>query len=138
MVRREPRRGMENLLRALRMLSSKRLIQVDLFGPAWVDPGAAFFPYVHHGVLSRAETAQLLSRADIVVDPSAFHGFGLIGLEAMASGTPSVLTDCGGIGEYFGVDPTIVRLLWVLFTLISIGVGLVAYIVAWIIVPEEK
>lgn len=43
---------------------------------------------------------------------------------------------CGGIGEYFGVDPTIVRLLWVLFALAG-GSGVLAYIIAWIIIPEE-
>lgn len=42
---------------------------------------------------------------------------------------------CGGIAEYFDVDPTIVRLAWVLFTFAG-GAGLVAYIIAWIIVPE--
>ncbi len=42
---------------------------------------------------------------------------------------------CGGIAEYFEVDPPIVRLAWVLFTFAG-GAGLVAYIIAWIIVPE--
>ena len=44
---------------------------------------------------------------------------------------------CAGIGEYFGIDPTVVRLLWVLFTLVSFGTGVIAYIVAWIIIPEK-
>ncbi len=45
---------------------------------------------------------------------------------------------CGGIGEYFKVDPTLIRLLWLLFSIVSAGAGgLVAYIVAWIIIPEE-
>ncbi len=44
---------------------------------------------------------------------------------------------CGGIGEYLNVDPTVVRLLWVFFTLISFGAGILAYIIAWIIVPEK-
>lgn len=43
---------------------------------------------------------------------------------------------CGGIGEYLGIDPTLIRLLWILFSL-SIGAGLLAYIIAWIIIPEE-
>jgi len=45
---------------------------------------------------------------------------------------------CGGLGNYFGIDPTVVRLLWVLFTFISGGAGILAYIIAWIIIPEEK
>ena len=41
---------------------------------------------------------------------------------------------CGGLGEYFKIDPVIIRILWVVFSLIY-GVGILAYIVAWIIVP---
>lgn len=44
---------------------------------------------------------------------------------------------CGGIGEYFNVDPTIIRLLWVILTLMG-GAGILAYIIAWIIIPEQK
>lgn len=44
---------------------------------------------------------------------------------------------CGGIGEYFNVDPTLIRLLWLLISVMSAGSGLVAYIIAWIIIPEE-
>ncbi|HET8687963.1 MAG TPA: PspC domain-containing protein [Methanosarcina sp.] len=45
---------------------------------------------------------------------------------------------CGGIGEYFKVDPTLVRLLWLLISIVSAGLGgAVAYIIAWIIIPEE-
>lgn len=43
---------------------------------------------------------------------------------------------CGGLGEYFKVDPTLIRLLWVLLSL-SGGAGVVAYIIAWVIIPEE-
>lgn len=45
---------------------------------------------------------------------------------------------CGGLGEYFKVDPTLIRLLWLLISVVSAGLGgLVAYIVAWVIIPEE-
>lgn len=45
---------------------------------------------------------------------------------------------CGGIGEYFNVDPTLIRLIWVVLTLISLGVGgIIAYIIAWILIPEN-
>lgn len=43
---------------------------------------------------------------------------------------------CGGVGEYFNIDPVIVRLLVVAFTLAG-GAGLIAYIVAAIIIPER-
>jgi len=42
---------------------------------------------------------------------------------------------CGGIGEYLDIDPTIIRLLWALFLLT--GVGIIAYIIAWLIIPEK-
>lgn len=41
---------------------------------------------------------------------------------------------CGGIAQYFSVDPTIVRILWVLITLLG-GSGLILYIIAMIIMP---
>ena len=44
---------------------------------------------------------------------------------------------CSGLGHYFGIDPIIVRLIW-LMTVLAFGVGVIAYIVAWIIIPEEK
>ena len=43
---------------------------------------------------------------------------------------------CGGLGEYFDIDPTIIRLLWVSMVL-AVGTGVLAYILAWIIVPQE-
>jgi len=42
---------------------------------------------------------------------------------------------CGGIGEYFDIDPTLVRLLAVALVLAG-GSGVLAYILAWIIIPE--
>ena len=44
---------------------------------------------------------------------------------------------CGGIGEYFNVDPTVIRLLWVVFVLCA-GSGILAYIIAAIIMPVES
>jgi phage shock protein C len=44
---------------------------------------------------------------------------------------------CGGLAEYFQTDSTIVRLVWVLVTLVTgIIPGLVVYLVAWLIMPE--
>jgi len=44
---------------------------------------------------------------------------------------------CGGIAEYFDVDPTLVRVFTVL-TLLLGGAGVVAYIIAWIVIPENS
>ena len=43
---------------------------------------------------------------------------------------------CGGIAEYFGTDPTVVRLIWALFSLMG-GSGILAYIIAAIIIPRS-
>ncbi len=43
---------------------------------------------------------------------------------------------CGGIARYFGVDPTLVRLGWVLFTAMG-GSGIVAYILCAVLIPRE-
>ena len=42
---------------------------------------------------------------------------------------------CAGVAEYFGMDPTVVRLLWAVLTLCG-GSGVLAYILAAIIIPE--
>lgn len=44
---------------------------------------------------------------------------------------------CAGIGRYLEIDPTVIRLLWVLLTFLSFGTGVFVYIIAWIIIPEE-
>ncbi len=43
---------------------------------------------------------------------------------------------CGGLGEYFNVDPVLVRLIFVILTLAD-GVGLLAYAVLWLLMPEQ-
>jgi phage shock protein C len=43
---------------------------------------------------------------------------------------------CGGIAEYFNIDPTLVRLGWVVFCALG-GSGVLAYIVAALIIPRN-
>ena len=43
---------------------------------------------------------------------------------------------CGGIAEYFDIDPTLVRLAWVVLGLMG-GSGLLAYIIASIVIPVD-
>ena len=45
---------------------------------------------------------------------------------------------CGGIAQYFGIDPTIIRVLAILLTLVSHGAGFIAYIIMAIVVPLES
>lgn len=44
---------------------------------------------------------------------------------------------CAGIGEYLTIDPTVIRLLWVIFSIASFGTGLIAYIIAALVIPEQ-
>ncbi|MEK6853209.1 MAG: PspC domain-containing protein [Nanoarchaeota archaeon] len=44
---------------------------------------------------------------------------------------------CGGIAQYLDVDPVVVRLIWAVFSLVSMGMGVLAYLIAWVIIPEE-
>ena len=44
---------------------------------------------------------------------------------------------CGGIAEYFELDPTLVRLAWILFTVFG-GSGIIAYIIAAIVMPTQN
>lgn len=46
---------------------------------------------------------------------------------------------CGGLGEYYGIDPTILRLAWILITIFS-GVfpGLLGYFFAILVVPKHQ
>ena len=43
---------------------------------------------------------------------------------------------CGGIANYFGLDPTLVRLAWVIFTAMG-GSGIIAYIICSVVIPRE-
>ena len=42
---------------------------------------------------------------------------------------------CGGLAEYFGMDVTLMRIIWVIFTLAG-GSGILAYIIAMFVMPE--
>jgi phage shock protein C len=43
---------------------------------------------------------------------------------------------CGGLGNYFGVDPTLVRVIFVILSL-TFGSGFLIYLVLWLIIPNE-
>ena len=43
---------------------------------------------------------------------------------------------CAGIANYFNIDPVLVRIIW-LVLLLFLGIGLFAYLILWIIMPEK-
>jgi phage shock protein C len=44
---------------------------------------------------------------------------------------------CSGIAEYFAVDPTLVRLIFLALAVITFGAGALIYLAAWVVIPEE-
>lgn len=43
---------------------------------------------------------------------------------------------CGGIAEFFGIDPTIIRILWVI-GFFAYGLGFFSYLICWLIIPKS-
>jgi len=43
---------------------------------------------------------------------------------------------CGGLGEYFDIDPILIRLAWVI-AIFVLGTGLLTYLIVWIIIPRN-
>jgi phage shock protein PspC (stress-responsive transcriptional regulator) len=44
---------------------------------------------------------------------------------------------CSGLGEYLGLDANLIRLILAVVTVFSAGVGALAYLAAWVVIPEE-
>ena len=44
---------------------------------------------------------------------------------------------CGGVAEYFNLDPTIVRIIYAILTFAGFA-GLLIYLIMWLLIPEEK
>ena len=44
---------------------------------------------------------------------------------------------CAGIGDYFGIDANVIRIVFAAVTIFSVGVGALVYLVAWAVLPEE-
>ena len=44
---------------------------------------------------------------------------------------------CGGFGEYFAIDPVIIRLIWIFATLATGGSCILIYLLCWVIIPRR-
>ncbi len=90
----------------------------------------------------KAKAEQEKSPVPAPAEPQASTG----GAQSQASGTTRRLyrsvSDryiagvCGGVAEYFQIDPTLVRILWAISSFFG-GLGFVAYLAGWIIIPEN-
>jgi GT2 family glycosyltransferase/glycosyltransferase involved in cell wall biosynthesis len=107
MVRPEtPRRGPQRTLDFLHALSEifGTKLSIEIFGGdqdhELFRQYSSQFDCVNHGVISRREVAQVLSRSSVFLDLSDYQAFGRTGLEAMACGCVPVLPSRGGVHEY--------------------------------------
>ena len=65
-------------------------------------------------------------------------GFNMNKIKLRKSKANKMLTGvCGGLGETFDIDPTLIRLVWAILSIFSVGTGLLLYIAAAIIIPED-
>ena len=44
---------------------------------------------------------------------------------------------CGGLAEFFGLDVSLIRIIWALCVICG-GIGLLAYLICWIVMPAQK
>jgi len=97
-----PRRGFSTIVDAMGLLKKRRPdVDIVFFGED--DLSEYNIPYVYKniGKIRRQEDlAKLYSGANVFFDGSDFQGFGRTALESMACGTPTVLTNVGGVTEY--------------------------------------
>jgi glycosyltransferase involved in cell wall biosynthesis len=94
-----PRRGYDVLVATYRALK-KRIPGVRLLVYGQKPRPAEQLLMEHVGQLPQDELAKFIRQSHVVLEPSAFQGFGMPGLEAMASGTALVSTRNGGIDTY--------------------------------------
>lgn len=96
-----PRRGPAETLEVIRLVQHM-LPEIDftLFGSSESLPKAFAGTVNLVGELTQREVASLYRNSDILLDMSHWHGFGRMGIEAMAAGAVPVLSDSGGIREY--------------------------------------
>ena len=101
----EPRKGLQTLLSALRSLPDTpplALVGAQGWGPALESAGIAADRIIELGYLDTADLQTVTAGAELLVYPSRYEGFGLPPLEAMATGRPVVTSDLAVLREACG------------------------------------
>jgi glycosyltransferase involved in cell wall biosynthesis len=99
----DKRKGLADVVQGLNRVADEnpsRRFQLWAIARGELDLSGAKFPNRIIRADTDRELAAALRTADLLVYSSWAEGFGLPPLEAMACGTPALITDCGGVGEY--------------------------------------
>jgi len=105
-------------------------VDVTLVRAAWIVltiwPGAILL-----GVVAYFAAWMLMPRSDAPAAPSSRPRLTRSQTDRKVAGV------CGGLAEYFALDPTIVRVAWVIASIVlgAVVFGVIAYLVAWFIIP---
>ena len=100
LAREDPQGSWDFALRLMERVRELGTIDIVTVGPASIVPQVVALSNEAHGLIDRRAMAKVLRSCDVFVDCSMVQGFGLIGLEAMASGVATVLTNTGGVKQY--------------------------------------
>lgn len=92
-------------------------ISRDLFLPVLILSAGLFILFVYHPVVERMSKDSVILRR---------------------SSNKRILGVCGGLAEYLNSEPVLVRMLWLIFSLVTLGVGAVIYFLFYLIIPESK
>ncbi len=92
-------------------------ISRDLFLPVLILSAGLFILFIYHPVQKKISKEAVILRR---------------------SSNRRILGVCGGIAEYLNTEPVVVRMLWLIFSLITLGVGTVIYLLFYMIIPEAK
>ncbi len=113
---------------------------IEVYGDDWHSwERVAPMPGSSHRRCSLSLTTQFLTGALVQLDPAAAvgHHRAVAGRRLTRSKTDRKIAGvAGGIAEYFGLDPTILRAVWVVSVVFG-GFGVLAYVILWIVLPEE-
>src|SRR5262245_27999070 len=56
----------------------------------------------------------------------------------LSSGEKKIGGVCAGFANYFDVDVTFIRIIWLVLSIAPPGVGLIAYLLAWLVMPKDQ
>ncbi len=90
-----------------------------------------------NGVKSEGNTHQNYQQLPPQTQPSAGQYYNQSTKKLYRSTTNKWIAGvCGGLAEHFNTSPTLIRVLWILLTIFSVGAGLIGYLLLWALVEK--